>query len=89
MPRVATLFSPGRRSSSRWKREYAGQTIRVPQGNYTTLNLAGAAVNGGQQNQPLTLTFSDNPTATWTQSFSDWGLWYGTRREFSTGMEWR
>ena len=50
-----------------------GQTIQVPQGtSYTTLNLAGAAVNGGQENQPLTLTFTDNSTAVWTQSFSDW-----------------
>ncbi|MEI7710337.1 MAG: hypothetical protein WCI94_02825, partial [Rhodospirillales bacterium] len=51
-----------------------GQTIQVPQGSsYTTLNLAGAAINGGQENQPLTLTFTDNSTAVWTQSFSDWG----------------
>jgi hypothetical protein len=50
-----------------------GQTIQVPQGSsYTTLHLAGAAVNGGQENQPLTLTFTDNSTAVWTQSFSDW-----------------
>ncbi|MFM7243380.1 MAG: hypothetical protein ACKO40_04285, partial [Planctomycetaceae bacterium] len=51
----------------------SGQTVQVPQGSsYTTLNLAGAAVNGGQENQPLTLTFTDNSTAIWTQSFSDW-----------------
>ena len=50
-----------------------GQTIPVPQGAYTTLNLAGAAVNGSQQNQQLTLTFTDNSTVVWTQSFSDWG----------------
>ena len=50
-----------------------GQTIQVPQGSsYTTLNLAGAAINGSQQNQPLTLTFTDNSTAVWTQSFSEW-----------------
>ena len=50
-----------------------GQTIQVPQGSsYTTLNLAGAASNGDQENQPLTLTFTDNSTAVWTQSFSDW-----------------
>ena len=49
-----------------------GQTIPVPQGDYTTLNLAGAAVNGSQTNQQITLTFTDNSTATWTQSFSDW-----------------
>lgn len=50
-----------------------GQTIAVPQGAYTQLSLAGAAVNGSQQNQRLTLTFTDGSTVTWTQSFSDWG----------------
>ena len=33
--------------------------IAVPQGGYTTLNLAGAGVNGSQTNQPITLTFTD------------------------------
>jgi hypothetical protein len=51
-----------------------GQTITVPQGqaNVNVLNLAGAAVNGSQQNQKLTLTFTDGSTVVWTQSFSDW-----------------
>ena len=51
----------------------AGQTIAVSQGNYTTLNLAGAGVNGSQQNQQITLTFTDGSSVVWTQSFSDWG----------------
>ena len=51
----------------------AGQTIAVPQGEYSMLNLAGAAVNGSQQNQQITLTFTDGSTVVWTQSFSDWG----------------
>ena len=50
----------------------AGQTINVPQGSYNVLNLAGAAANGSQQNQKLTLTFTDGSTVIWTQSFSDW-----------------
>ena len=51
----------------------SGQTIPVPtKGSFTTVNLAAAAVNGGQQNQQLTLTFTDGSTAVWTQSFSDW-----------------
>lgn len=49
----------------------AGQTIHVPHGNYNVLNLAGAATNGSQTNQKLTLTFTDSSTVTWTQSFSD------------------
>jgi hypothetical protein len=50
----------------------AGQTIPVPQGDFNTLNLAGAAVNGSQTNQQITLTFTDGSSAVWTQSFSDW-----------------
>ena len=50
----------------------AGQTIDVAQGDYNTLNLAGAAVNGSQQNQQITLTFTDGSSVVWTQSFSDW-----------------
>jgi len=49
-----------------------GQTIAVPQGNYNTLNLAGAAVNGTQYGQLITLNFTDGSTATWQQAFSDW-----------------
>jgi hypothetical protein len=49
-----------------------GQTIPVPQGDYNTLNLAGAGVNGNQANQQIALTFTDGSTMVWTQSFSDW-----------------
>jgi hypothetical protein len=51
----------------------AGQTISVPRGSFSSLNLAGTAVNGAQQNQPITLAFTDGSTVIWTQSFSDWG----------------
>ncbi|MFM7361408.1 MAG: fibronectin type III domain-containing protein [Cyanobium sp.] len=49
-----------------------GQTIDLPQGEFGWLYLAGAAANGNQTNQVMTLTFSDGSTETWTQSFSDW-----------------
>jgi streptogramin lyase len=51
----------------------AGQKIDVAQGDFNTLNLAGAAVNGSQTNQPITLNFVDGSSVVWTQSFSDWG----------------
>jgi hypothetical protein len=51
----------------------AAQTINVAQGGYNTLNLAGAGVNGSQQNQPIRLNFTDGSSVVWTQSFSDWG----------------
>ena len=49
-----------------------GQSISLPQGDYGWLYLAGAGANGSQQSQQFTLTFTDDSTATWTQSFSDW-----------------
>jgi len=36
------------------------------------LYLAGAASNGNQMSQKITLTFTDGTTETWTQSFTDW-----------------
>jgi hypothetical protein len=51
-----------------------GQTITVDidaeQHDY--LYLAGAAANGDQLSQQITLTFTDGTTETWTQSFTDW-----------------
>ena len=48
-----------------------GQTVPFTRtGN--VLTLAAAAINGGQENQQIVLTFTDSSTATWTQSFSDW-----------------
>jgi hypothetical protein len=49
-----------------------GKSINLPQGQFGWLYLAGAGANGSQQNQQLKLTLSDNSTAIWTQSFSDW-----------------
>jgi len=52
-----------------------GQTIQVSvdadKSDY--LYLAGAASNGDQLSQKITLTFTDGTTETWTQSFHDWG----------------
>ena len=49
----------------------SGQTLTVS-GTGNVLNLAAAAVNGGQQSQRIVLTFTDGSSAVWTQSFSDW-----------------
>jgi|LakMenEpi03Aug12_release.lakeMendotaPanAssembly.Ray.scaffolds.fasta_scaffold02415_8 hypothetical protein len=50
-----------------------GQTIPVPQGDYGTVNLAGASVYyGAQPNLTFTLNYTDGTTGTWTQSVSDW-----------------
>ena len=50
----------------------AGQTIALPAGNDSTLELLATAVNGAQLNQTFTVTYTDGTTATFTQSISDW-----------------
>jgi hypothetical protein len=50
----------------------AGQTINLPAGSFNTLQLIGLGVNGSQTSKILTLTYTDNSTVTFTQSFSDW-----------------
>ena len=50
----------------------SGQTITLPVGNFTSLQILGTAVDGSQSAQHFTVTYTDNSTATLTQSFSDW-----------------
>jgi hypothetical protein len=50
----------------------AGQTVTLPQGQYTTLLLLGMGVNGDRNNQGFTVTYTDNSTAAFTQNLSDW-----------------
>jgi hypothetical protein len=50
----------------------ANTTVALPAGNYSTIELLGTGVNGGQANQSLTVTYSDGTTTSITQSFSDW-----------------
>ncbi len=50
----------------------ASQIIPLPQGQFNTLQVLAAGVNGNQPSQPFTITYTDNSTATFNQSFSDW-----------------
>jgi hypothetical protein len=50
----------------------AGQTITLPAGQFNTLQLLATGVNGSQALQTFTVTYMDNSTVTFTQSFSDW-----------------
>lgn len=50
----------------------AGQIISLPAGNFGTLQILATGVNGDQTAQNFTVTYTDNSTATFTQSFSDW-----------------
>ncbi|RYG63313.1 hypothetical protein EON80_21490 [bacterium] len=46
--------------------------LRSPAGKFSTLWLLGAAVEGNQKNQELTVTYTDGSTQTLFQNFSDW-----------------
>jgi hypothetical protein len=50
----------------------SGQTITLPAGQYTTLQILATGINGNQNNQTFTVTYSDNSTATFSQNISDW-----------------
>jgi hypothetical protein len=50
----------------------AGQTITLPASSATTLLMLAAAVNGSQNSQTFTVTYTDNSTSTFTQGISDW-----------------
>jgi subtilase family serine protease len=49
-----------------------GQTIPLPSGNFSSLQMLGTGVNGNQTAQPFTVTYTDGSTTTVTQSLSDW-----------------
>jgi hypothetical protein len=62
----------GGRQGPRNVAQAKGQTIYMPGGTYTHLQLIGAGFGGTQSNQNITVNFTDGTTATWTQTFSDW-----------------
>ena len=49
-----------------------GQIIPLPAGRFNTLQILATGVQGGQFAQTFIITYTDNSTATFTQSFSDW-----------------
>ena len=49
-----------------------GQTINLPAGSFSTLNLLALGVNGNQLNQTFVVHYTDGTSQTITQSFSDW-----------------
>jgi hypothetical protein len=50
----------------------SGQTVLLPAGHFTALQLLATGINGDQTAQPLIVTYTDHSTAQVTQSFSDW-----------------
>lgn len=49
-----------------------GSAIPLPRSRFSSLWLLGAAVEGGQRNQTLLVTYTDGTTQTFAQNFSDW-----------------
>jgi hypothetical protein len=52
----------------------SGQTLTLPTGQFTSLQLLAIAVDGSQASQTFTVTYTNNSTATFTQSISDWAV---------------
>lgn len=50
----------------------SGVNVTLPTGSYQELHVLALAVNGNQENQPFTLTYTDGSTTTQNLSLSDW-----------------
>lgn len=49
-----------------------GQTIALPPGRFTSLQMLATGINGNQTAQVITVTYTDGTTSQFTQSYSDW-----------------
>jgi hypothetical protein len=50
----------------------SGQTVSLPQGQFSSLILFASGIQGNQASQSLTVTYTDGSSSHFTQSFSDW-----------------
>jgi hypothetical protein len=50
----------------------AGQTVALPQGQYSSLLMLGVAVNGSQASQSFLVTYTNGATSPFVVSLSDW-----------------
>jgi hypothetical protein len=46
--------------------------IALPAGSFATLQMLATGIEGNQASQAITVTYTDNSTSQFTQSFSDW-----------------
>jgi hypothetical protein len=68
----------------------AGQTISLPAGSFTSLQVLGTGANGSQSAQTFTVTNTDNSSLVITQSFSDWASpQYYAGESVAAGMAYR
>jgi len=49
-----------------------GQSVSLPQGQYSSLMLLGTGIEGNQTSQTFTVHYTDGTTSQFVQSFSDW-----------------
>ena len=47
-------------------------SIALPAGTFATLQMLATGIEGNQASQAITVTYTDNSTSQFTQSFSDW-----------------
>jgi hypothetical protein len=50
----------------------AGSVLALPAGNFSTIKLLGAAVQGNHFNQSFVVTYTDGTTDTFVQGMSNW-----------------
>jgi hypothetical protein len=50
----------------------SGQSVSLPQGQFSTLMLLATAVQGNQTSETLTVHYTDGTTSQFKQNFSDW-----------------
>jgi len=68
----------------------SGQTISLPQGQFSDLVLLATGVNGNQMSQTLIVHYSDGTSAQVVQDFSDWFTPQNFAREYeAVGMQYR
>jgi hypothetical protein len=67
-----------------------GQTISLPQGQFSDLVLLATGINGNQIGETLTVLYTDGTSAQVVQSFSDWYTPQNFAREYeAVGMPYR
>jgi hypothetical protein len=51
---------------------FGANSIELPGGEFTSLNILAVGMNGAEQSQTLTVTYTDGTTQEFTQTFDDW-----------------
>ena len=64
---VAFIFAPPNRPNAA-----TSQTIQLPDGRFDGLKMLALAVDGDQESQVFTVTYTDGTSSSFTQSISDW-----------------